>query len=334
MAKCGWCGRYFESGYKCGEGVVVGNYRYHSFCSQKCFFEAKNREGIEAEQKAAIAEAVQEGKRKNRLTLAYKLEKDKALNEKSWKDAEEREREAEKRRSPEELKLLEEKAKSYGYESYSAMQKTISNVKQILEKYNNHAYESEEKRGWLPPKENLKEVKELFKDAFPIDRCLAIVRGDNLHGIAFTDSALYIQQYDESQISYADIEDVDEEVDGEDFDTERIYIIKAKNGKKIKVQVSTKVEEFSLNFYSTPLDEISFGSNPDERRENDTINKMCYADERFNLGKLLQELAKEGKKNPNVERVPIIANKTPLTVKIFCIVVLALIAFVVYKCTH
>lgn len=303
MAKCGWCGCYFEDGYKCSEGVVVGNYRYYSFCSQKCFYEARNREDIETEQKAAAAEAERERREEQdrRWKEEYEAdqEKNKALNEKRWKDAERKE---EQNRSPEELKVLEEKAKSYGYESYSAMQKAISQVKQILKRYNNHYYEPSTNSGWIPPKTDPKVVRELFGKEFPAERCLAIVKNGGSDGIAFTDSALYttIVLQGESQISYADIEDI-EEVRSTYY---RKYILTAKNGKKIKVKYGNLDSGFkgALGWYD--------------------------------FGELLQALVKEGKKNPNVARIKIVANKMTMGWKIFWMVVLSLIAFVIFKCTH
>lgn len=302
MAKCGWCGCYFEDGYKCSEGVVVGNYRYYSFCSQKCFYEARNREDIETEQKAAAAEAERERReeqnRRWKEEREAEQEKNKALNEKHWKDAEKKEREEEQNRSPEELKVLEENAKSYGYESYSAMQKAISQVKQILKRYNNHYYEPSDNRGWIPPKTNPKVVRELFGKEFPAERCLAIVEG--IGSIAFTDSAFYYSTLGGvSQISYADIEDI-EDVSSTYY---RKYILTAKNGKKIKVEYSRS--DFGL--------EKALG---------------------YDFGELLQALVKEGKKNPNVARIKIVANKMTMGWKIFWMVVLSLIAFVIFKCTH
>lgn len=302
MAKCGWCGCYFEDGYKCSGGVVVGNYRYYSFCSQKCFYEARNREDIETEQKAAAAEAErkrrEERDRRWREEYEADKEKNKALCEKLWKDAEKKERKEEENRSPEELKILEEKAKSYGYESYSAMQNTISQVKQILNGYNNHYYEPYNEWGWIHPKTNPELVRKLFGSAFPAERCLAVVKGDD-SSIAFTDSAFYSTQGGVSQISYADIEDIEDVL----VDSGHKYILTAKNGKKIKIKIS----DFNFGLTHTL---------------------------KYDFGKLLQALAKEGKKNPNVARIKIVANKMTMGWKIFWMVVLALIAFVIFKCTH
>lgn len=306
MAKCGWCGCYFEDGYKCSEGVVVGNYRYYSFCSQKCFYEARNREGIETEQKAAAAEAERERREEVSRSVAEYIraeeKKNIALNENRWKDAEKKERKEEQNRSPEELKILEEKAKSYGYESYSAMQKAISQVKQILKRYNNHYYNSYTDSGWIPPKTNPKVVRKLFGKEFPAERCLAIVK-ERPDGIAFTDSALYtnITLQGKSQISYADIEDIEEVTTC--YGSDKKYILTAKNGKKIKI----KYGKVGLDFYGAL---------------------------EFNFGKLLQELVREGKKNSNVARIKIVANKMTMGWKIFWMVVLSLIAFVIFKCTH
>lgn len=317
MAKCGWCGCYFEDGYKCSEGVVVGNYRYYSFCSQKCFYEARNREDIETEQKAAAAEAERERREEvsRRVDEYIRAEEKKniALNENRWKDAEKKERKEEQNRSPEELKILEEKAKSYGYESYSAMQKAISQVKQILKRYNNHYYESYTDNGWIPPKENSKLVRKLFGRAFPAERCLAIVK-DGPYGIAFTDSAFYSTLGGVSQISYADIEDI-EEVRTNRGNNKK-YILTAKNGKKIKVELEgfgTTGKIFCVTWHQ---------------------HEGYEDDDRYDFGKLLQELAKEGKKNPNVARIKIVANKMTMGGKIFLMVVLSLIAFVIFKCTH
>ena len=316
MAKCGWCGCYFEDGYKCSEGVVVGNYRYYSFCSQKCFYEARNREDIETEQKAAAAEAERERREEVSRSVAEYIraegEKNKALNEERWKDAEKKEQEEEENRSPEELKVLEEKAKSYGYESYSAMQKAISQVKQILKRYNNHYYEPSTNSGWIPPKTNPKVVRKLFGKEFPAERCLAIVK-DGSDGIAFTDSAFYSTICGISQISYADIEDIEEKTDSIGLK----YFLTAKNGKKIR---------FLLSKTGTKSRIFCVGGHLSDSR--------CEQDERYNFGKLLQALAKEGKKNPNVARIKIVANKTPMGSKIFWMVVLSLIAFVIFKCTH
>lgn len=302
MAKCGWCGCYFEDGYKCSGGVVVGNYRYYSFCSQKCFYEARNREDIETEQKAAAAEAerkrrVEQDRRWREENEAKKKECE-ALREKLWKDAEKKERKEEENRSPEELKVLEEKAKSYGYESYSAMQNTISQVKQILNGYNNY-YAPFTNVGWIHPKTDPELVRKMFGSAFPAERCLAVVSDNGNEGIAFTDSAFYSTLGDVSQISYADIEDI-EDVSSYPY---KKYILTAKNGKKIKIKYDC------TNF---GLDE-ALG---------------------YNFGRLLQALAKEGKKNPNVARIEIVANKMTMGWKIFWMVVLALIAFVIFKCTH
>ena len=142
----------------------------------------------------------------------------------------------------------------------------------------------------------------MFGSAFPAERCLAVVtdvrcNGSN-EGIAFTDSAFYSTLDDVSQISYADIEDI------EDVSSlyDKKYILTAKNGKKIKVKYS----------------------------KDSRLEKALEC----NLGKLLQALAKEGKKNPNVARIKIVANKMTMEWKIFWMVVLSLIAFVIFKCTH
>lgn len=318
MAKCGWCGCYFEDGYKCSGGVVVGNYRYYSFCSQKCFYEARNREDIETEQKAAAAEAERERReerdRRWKEERKAEQEENKALCEKRWKDAEKKERKEEENRSPEELKVLEEKAKSYGYESYSAMQNTISQIKQILNGYNNHYYQPYTEWGWIHPKTNPELVRKLFGRAFPAERCLAVVN-TNDGGISFTDSAFYSTLGGVSQISYADIEDIEEEC--VDNVTANKYILTAKNGKKIKVKMSAFSTAARI-FYVV-------GNACREEYENDG---------RYNFGKLLQALAKEGKKNPNVARIEIVANKMTMGWKIFWMVVLSLIAFVIFKCTH
>lgn len=239
MNKCAWCGRYTDRGVRCDEGIRIGNYRYNIFCSQKCIYEAKAQEDVEEEERERIAAAeaaVAAAKKAEQEEINKIKNADNRANfEKNFKE------EKIENLSSEELQKLDEKARSYGYESYSAFEEKKSKIKNILNRYVSFKSSDPVKFGWENDKDKLSKILKQLVSPCSIDRIIAAVGRKSLedlhfYGLVFSDDALYINSFSNtifkkrSVISYADIKDI------KVIDYMKVKVT-TKNGKKIKISV-------------------------------------------------------------------------------------------------
>jgi len=236
MNKCGWCGRYTDGGVKCDEGIRVGNYRYYIFCSQKCFYEAQAQENVEEEERERIAAAeaaVAAAKKAEQEEINKIKNADNRANfEKNFKE------EKIENLSSEELQKLDEKARSYGYESYSAFEEKKSKIKNLLNRYVSFNNKGSFSTGWENDKDKLSKILKQLVSPCSIDRIIATAGTKSFkdfYGLFFSDDALYINSLGKvfkkrSVISYADIKEI------KVINYMKVKVT-TKNGKKIKISV-------------------------------------------------------------------------------------------------